>query len=282
MAYSLAIVAGAVLCAAAPQSGIASRRSSSIEVPQEAPSSAGLPFSGFMSYSIEFAFFPDYAGNFSKPNTYSDNLLTNIASYAGSKPTIRVGGNTQDFAIFDASLPTATVEIYNAAITTDYPTNITFGPAFFESYQTWPSVRFSHGFNLGSNTTAARQALLDSVPYACTALSNGKLLHWELGNEPDLYAESGARPPNWSNQDYVDEWLKWSQAMGPEFVAACPELPITYWAPSFALTSNRTIGGLNPLTVWELGLDADKDIAVITSHKYGTLNEQYDDLLTFW
>lgn len=49
----------------------------------------------FVAFSIEFAFFPDFAGNKSAPNTFSDNLLENLGAKQGTKPYIRVGGNTQ-------------------------------------------------------------------------------------------------------------------------------------------------------------------------------------------
>jgi hypothetical protein len=49
----------------------------------------------FVSFSIEFAFFPDFAGNLGHPNTFSDTLLENIKEFSGTKPYIRVGGNTQ-------------------------------------------------------------------------------------------------------------------------------------------------------------------------------------------
>jgi hypothetical protein len=59
-------------------------------------SSAGEPvLQSFVSYSIEFAFFPDFAGNKSHPNTFSNNLLESLGKFQGSKPDIRVGGNTQ-------------------------------------------------------------------------------------------------------------------------------------------------------------------------------------------
>jgi len=60
------------------------------------PSNAGGPLlQSFVSYSIEFAFFPDYAGNASFPNNFSNNLLESISAFSGTKPYIRVGGNTQ-------------------------------------------------------------------------------------------------------------------------------------------------------------------------------------------
>jgi hypothetical protein len=65
-------------------------------VPKSPPLGSGLPVgASFVSYSIEWAHFPDYAGNKSQPNDYSENLLNNIAAYQGAKPVIRVGGETQ-------------------------------------------------------------------------------------------------------------------------------------------------------------------------------------------
>jgi hypothetical protein len=65
----------------------------------------------FVSYSIEFSSFPDFAGrrcngagengtkytpgNSSQPNNFSYNLLTNLRNLQGSFPIIRVGGNTE-------------------------------------------------------------------------------------------------------------------------------------------------------------------------------------------
>lgn len=59
-------------------------------------SGAGEPvLESFVSFSIEFAFFPDFAGNKTKPNIFTNNLLTNLGIHQGTKPNIRVGGNTQ-------------------------------------------------------------------------------------------------------------------------------------------------------------------------------------------
>ena len=42
------------------------------------------------------------------------------------------------------------------------------------------------------------------------------------------------------------------------------DLEIRYYAPSFATTSAT----LDPIITWEDGLDADKDIAIISQHKF--------------
>ena len=204
------------------------RQPSVISVDGSAPSGAGVPLEAFVSFSIEFSSFPDFAGNTSHPNVFSNNLLNNIGNLTGTKPYIRVGGNTQDYAIFNSSLLSlATIGIFNDSISPDYPTTLTFGPKFFQSYHTWPDVKFTHGFNLGRNSTAARHALIESVPYACKALEGGRLLHWELGNEPDLYSTSSqgaVRPPNWNEKWYVHQWLHWSRKIHAAMEKPCPNL----------------------------------------------------------
>ena len=230
-----------------------------------------MPLEAFVSLSIEFSSFPDFAGNISAPNTFSNNLLNNLGNLAGTKPYIRVGGNTQDYAVFNSSLGVASVGIVDPSKSPDYPTTLSIGPAYFESYETWPGTKFIHGFNLGRNSTVARQGLLDSVPYVCRALEGGKLAYWELGNEPDLFKTSSqgpVRPANWTEQDYVNEWLHWTRAIRVAMQSACPELASNqsykFYAPSFGGTGNS----LDLLITWEDGLDADKDIAIISSHKY--------------
>ena len=240
-----------------------------VQVPDKASAGAGVPLQPFVSYSIEFSSFPDFAGNLSHPNTFSNNLLDNLASYTGIKPLIRVGGNTQDFAVFNKSLNSAIVGIVDPAKSPDYPTTITIGPAYLESYMTWPDTKFIHGFDLGRNSTVARQSLLDSVPFACKALGDGRLAYWELGNEPDLFKRAFVRPPNWNEEDYVMEWLTWTRKIREVMKAACPDLATKetyqYYAPSFAGTDGN---GLDPVIAWEAGLDRDKDIALISSHNY--------------
>jgi len=65
----------------------------------------------------------------------------------------------------------------------------------------------------------------------------------------------------------VEEWLRWTRAIKTAMGGPCPNLVANdsykYYAPSFAGTSNS----LNPIVTWEDGLDTDKDIAIITTHK---------------
>jgi hypothetical protein len=175
----------------------------------------------------------------------------------------------RDIAIFDKSQKTGLVGIVNPAITSDYPTKITIGPSFFESYNTMPNgTRFVHGFNLGANSSAARRATWESAAYACKAIGD-KLAYWEYGNEPDLFHASGYRPLNYSESDYVFEWHNGTREIKATVKQACPQLAATkFLAPSFAGTAKNAYFTLDPVEVWQDGLDADDDIGLISSHNY--------------
>ena len=59
------------------------------------PTAASGPIpEAFVSYSIKFASFPDFTGSKAHPNVFLNNLLDNIGELSGTKPHIRVGGNT--------------------------------------------------------------------------------------------------------------------------------------------------------------------------------------------
>ncbi|KAI1314176.1 glycoside hydrolase family 79 protein [Xylaria venustula] len=233
---------------------------------------AGQPLDGFVSYSIEFSSFPDFAGNASAPNKFSNNLLDNIGYLTGTKPYIRVGGNTQDYAIYNPNLTIALNGTINATRSPDYPTTIEIGPSYFESYSTWPNVKFSHGFNMGGNNDSRQwPTLLQTAALACKALGTDKLYWWEYGNEPDLFATSAqgpVRPSNYNESDYVAEWLAGTRAIRGVLAETCPDLlsneTYGYIAPSFAGVANH----LRAPRTWADGLDADGTIRYFSTHNY--------------
>lgn len=98
LSYIVPLLLSAPYCASRSVQVRPQRRSHVVSIDEKTPVKAGVPLEAFVSFSIEFAFFPDYAGNSSNPNTFSNNLLDNIGDLAGTKPYIRVGGNTQDYA----------------------------------------------------------------------------------------------------------------------------------------------------------------------------------------
>ncbi|KAF2474657.1 beta-glucuronidase [Lindgomyces ingoldianus] len=238
------------------------------------PSGAGEPvLNSFVSFSIELAFFPDFAGDKENPNTFSDNLLNNLGSFQGSKPNIRVGGNTQDYALYDANLKAATNGTIIPSISKDYPRILSIGPKFFESYQTWPGVKFIHGFNLAKNDTAANASATDEAAIACKFLElHDNFLYWEMGNEPDLFktsAQGVMRPASWNEQQYTQQWNIRVQLVKDSLSKNCGADWVTaqnfkWLAPSFAGTSNS----LDAVKTWKAGLDQRNEIELFSSHNY--------------
>jgi hypothetical protein len=211
-------------------------------------------------------------GNKSLPNTFSDNLLENLGKLTGTRPYIRVGGNTQDYALYDASLPVALNGTFDFSRSKDYPTTIHIGPSFFESYSTWNNTKFCHGFNmgLGANRSEGWQTLLDTVPLACKALGKEKLYWWEYGNEPDLFSTSAqgpVRPPSWNESIFVQQWLNGTRTIRKLLDQHCPELlssdTFGFLAPSFAGVNNH----LKAAKSFQEGLDTDRVTRLFSSHK---------------
>lgn len=247
-----------------------------ITVPLSVPNTAAAPIlQPFLGYSIEFFFWPDFAGNLTHPNAFSNNLLDNLGQLQGEKPYIRVGGNTQDLAIFDAGLPTATAgTIDNSTTFKDYPLHVKIGPSFFESYHTFPNTKYSHGFNLAANGTLGEKTTNETVPFACKALANGRLAYWEIGNEPDHFPTVNKttnyplRPESWKEKDYVSDWLARSRLIRERMRMDCPDIQedeIRFLAPSFAEKEKLV---LDPVKVWgKERLGRDTDIVLNSMHK---------------
>jgi hypothetical protein len=172
--------------------------------------------------------------------------------------------------LYDPSLKTSINGTVVPAVSSDYPSIIFIGPSYFESYSTLPGVKFSHGFNMGKNGTVGMDTLLATVPLACNALKGGKLAYWEIGNEPDLFKTTkpdSVRPANWTESDYVTEWLAKKRAIRRQLTKSCPEMATDakykYIAPSFAGLTNS----LDAIKTWQDGINVDRTIALNSMHK---------------
>ncbi|KAH6692587.1 beta-glucuronidase [Plectosphaerella plurivora] len=222
-----------------------------------------------MSYSIEFAFWPDFAGNSSHPNIFSENLLANLGDLQGVRPYLRIGGNTQDYALYDPDLPVAINSTYNFTRSEDYPTTITIGPSYFDSYRALGATKYTHGFNLalGAITSHGWNTLAATAPLACKAIGQN-IDHWEYGNEPDLYsvsAQGPVRPPTWDAASYVDQWLNGTRHIRQALATTCPGTASAPWvAPSNGGVSNP----LRAQAQWAAGLDDDNNVGLLSTHNY--------------
>lgn len=185
----------------------------------------------------------------------------------GSDPYIRVGGNTQDYALYNASQKEALIGTVDPRRSPDYPTTIEIGPAYFESYNTWPGFKFSHGLNLGlgGNRSTGWETLVETAPLVCKTLGNGKLYTWEYGNEPDLFsvsAQGPVRPSTFNESTYVWQWLNGTREIRSQVKKHCPNVAEPkFMAPSFA-------GRFSEPKTWQAGLNADNNVELFSTHKY--------------
>lgn len=123
--------------------------------------------------SFEFFAFPSYFTNV----TATDQCLANWEALTGTWPPIRIGGTTQDRALYDPT--TSAYVVYSVASAADAPDSLTFGSSFMSlagKYAGTVVVGLDRGKNQISNTVAAAKV-------AVAQMSN--LLAIELGNEPE-------------------------------------------------------------------------------------------------
>ncbi|KAI9924234.1 hypothetical protein MW887_007184 [Aspergillus wentii] len=260
-----------------------------ISVPDSPPNFASDPIpKDLSSFSIELSSFPNYAGNTSIPNDFSYNLLSNLKELTGVWPKVRVGGTTQDKSLFDPDQAEA-IKLYFDKPGDDQPSRATYGPAFFESYQTWEGVKFIHGFNFNYNGSDATEQLQSVSSAACTAMGQ-RLFLSELGNEIDFAPgwPNFYRSPNWTMADYVKEWNWKTDVMAKSIKESCPDVTTDFIAPSFIWTNLTGRAPWNPADAFKLGLGDNGLVSEIGVHNYmnadskerfGVDNEDLQELL---
>ena len=165
----------------------------------------------YIGMGIEPSNLGAYTGT-SSPNPLSMQLLTNLADYTGIPPHIRVGGNTQDTAIYQSS--------YNGYGMGPNPSasgpadQSVFGPKFFQSINNLPkNTPVSLGIGMTYQGSDAVDMVVNIAREAVQSLTNVNLVGLEVGNEPDLYIQNQFRQSGWSIYDYGGEWIERVQAI---------------------------------------------------------------------
>lgn len=133
------------------------------------------------SSSFEFFAFPSYFTNVSATN----QCLANWQALTKTWPPIRIGGTTQDRALYDAS--TSAYVVYSVASAADAPASLTYGSSFMtlaSKYAGSVVLGLNRGKNDIANTIAAAKVAVAQM---------GNLLAIELGNEPECEYRSVLR-----------------------------------------------------------------------------------------
>ena len=169
----------------------------------------------FAGLGIESSNLFSYTGG-SSANQLTQNLLANLANYSGTPPHLRIGGNTQDYLVYDSSQNDyAWTKNPDPTGPGAYAANsMVIGPRFFEVIDRFPSnTPITFGLNLAYDQPDYIDQITKMATEAVSGLTNVNLVSFEIGNEPDLYLQNGFRTGSWGGQVYTQEWLDRANAI---------------------------------------------------------------------
>ncbi|PIG83921.1 putative glycoside hydrolase family 79 protein [Aspergillus arachidicola] len=173
----------------------------------------------YQSFSIEFSFMADYAGNDSHPNLFSRQMLQNLYDISGAYPIIRVGGSTQNAGVYYPNQTEAIIAPFSS-VAADQPSHSFIGPSWFESFRQFPNgTQYIYGLNFFNpvNETYLEvgggldQCVLEA--HAAHEAMGDSLYAFEIGNEVDGWGNDTHRPGDWTIQSYVDQWNEYASAI---------------------------------------------------------------------
>jgi len=155
-----------------------------------------------------------------------NRVLLQLFHTLGAHGVVRVGGNTSDFAHYAASGPP--VSSAKGTVVDDAALQRLGG---FLAASGWKLI---WGLNLGSGSEAEAIAEARSV----RSIAQDRLLAFEIGNEPDLFARAGHRNADYGYEQWLAEYRRYKAALRAEF----PGLPLagpdaagaTGWVSRFA------------------------------------------------
>lgn len=164
---------------------------------------------GFGGFGIEPSNLFSYTGG-ATPNELTITLLENLGNYTGKPPHFRIGGNTQDYMVYNASQTNWYVATNKNSVGSG---NIAFdsmllGPRFFEAVNRLPSgTPVTWGLNLAYNLDDYIDQIVLMAKEVLASCTNLDIVAFEIGNEPDLYSSNGFRTSSWTSTLYSQQWL---------------------------------------------------------------------------
>lgn len=161
---------------------------------------------------------------------------------------LRLGGNTSEFAVWSAATNKTAPERLEirgvpgepkARFYAVTPAAVVNLKAFLDAVG-WNCI---YGINMGTNTPA-RAA--EEASFAARTLGD-RLEYFQIGNEPDLYANHLRDPRTWNVAAYLDQWLRMARAVVAHVPGARLGLPdvafhlgwLTYIADRWPAVKNQ-------------------------------------------
>jgi len=169
----------------------------------------------FAGFGIEPSNLFSFTG-YAEPNELTFQLLDNLVGYAGAPPHIRLGGNTQDYMVFSEDMEQYTwINNPNSTGGGAYASDsMLIGPKFFEVANRFPEgTPITWGLNLAYQQPDYIDKIVTMATQVIEGIPRLRLVSFEIGNEPDLFAQNGFRTGTWGGDVYIGEWLDRASAL---------------------------------------------------------------------
>lgn len=191
-------------------------QSISIALSATAPSGASdFLDPSFAGFGIEPSNLFSFTGD-DETNHLSVQLLQNLADYSGGPAHIRLGGNTQDYMVWNESntriawTPNTNSQA-QGAVAAD---SIIIGPGYFTALDRFPKdTPVTFGLNMAYMADDWEDQVVALAQGAVSGMKNVKLYSFEVGNEPDLWLQNSFRTAPWSGKTYTDQFLDRCEAV---------------------------------------------------------------------
>ncbi|KAH9931763.1 hypothetical protein B0H21DRAFT_781014 [Amylocystis lapponica] len=177
-----------------------------VTLPGTAPdSNATVVYSTFLGISFELSYINDYFGNTTDeiPQPMLNYIAALKARSSAQPVKLRIGGNSMDSATYTQTQQ-AMIEFTGPGNSNDAA--VAFGPVLFDVMQNISAsvggARYLIGLGL-RDPNSTDLPLLAGDAYKTLGDSLDAYL---LGNEPDLYAAHGNKPPNYGINDYIGDY----------------------------------------------------------------------------
>ncbi|KIJ12838.1 glycoside hydrolase family 79 protein [Paxillus involutus ATCC 200175] len=208
------------------------------------------------SFSIETAFFEEYLGNVTFPNTLSINLFNNLKQRAGVAPEIRIGGITADSTFWN---PNQDVVLYSFIDDTGALRNTTLGPQFWNSVKLLPE-----GTKIVMTLSLNQTGALSMAEAAWAGLGPGIISRFEIGNEPDQYSLQ------LDAQNYTAIWEPWSVNISKALNVPCPEFQVGATAidPLWPYNTPQAEAQSDCVSALAAGADDGHTVKTCSEHTY--------------
>jgi hypothetical protein len=160
------------------------------------------------------------ASQLAEPEFFSPRNRDMVALFRrlSARGVLRVGGNSSEFTWWKASPDAVAPPLKRPSGPTDAnwmphelaaitPQAIDNLAAFLDDAG-WKLI---YGLNLGTGTP---ERAAEEAAYVAKAMG-ARLEYFQIGNEPDLYprANNGLRPPSWTFDKYLAEWMRFASAI---------------------------------------------------------------------